>query len=94
MSDIDPEKLMEDLKQATRAGFAVHPSLIFEAARAWLAQQPRFKEVEFESWATFTPDGNVWSSGLSEQSAKEEAANNPKIVAVRLTGTAKVKVMP
>lgn len=103
MTPIDPEKLEEALPliKAYAAGKPINTDrfdavfdVVISAARAHLATLPRVKEVEFVQWATFTTGGAIWSSALSEEAARAEAecSQSPKLVAVRLTGTAKVKV--
>jgi len=89
MSDIDPEKLEQALDIHGYGNRGENFALIVAAARAWLAQQPRFKEVEVEAWGRFV-EGRIvgWAHD------REEVAENIRRFggeAVRLTGTAKVR---
>ena len=91
---IDPEKLEEDLKHAVRAGFAVHPSLIFTAARAHLDSLPRYKEVVRECHEVIDQAGGCHGFYPSLAAALGIAGLGPGRSVIRLTGTAKVKVTP
>lgn len=96
---IDPEKLEEDLKEAARAGFAVHPSLIFTAARAHLATLPRFKEVEVwhVEYAVPAGDGKWVPTVLSHDSEWKANSNATGLEGrgakcIRVTGPHKQRV--
>lgn len=92
MSDIDPEKLEADIAEAERTGFVVCPSLITHAARAHLATLPRWKEIEVSVWKVVDSHGNYGTDCTQEEA--ERISQMTACHAVRLTGTAKVKVTP
>lgn len=98
MSEIDPEKLKEALKDYVdyerRFGLLPRERVVIEAARAHLATLPRFKEVEVVQWCVITATGVIWESFDSADDAEQYASQEAGRSVVRLTGTAKVKVSP
>ena len=90
---IDPEKLEEALEYYSELGFGEHLVVMREAARAHLANLPRYKEVEISVWKVVDEHGN-YGTDCTQEIAEQIARTTTTCRAVRLTGTAKVRVTP
>ena len=93
---IDPEKLEEGLKLWEDVSCDARFKAVVEAARAHLASLPRYKEVEAEAWVVVDAQGRVGAFLYHNDADARDAANERGhgAQAVRLTGTAKVRVTP
>lgn len=95
MSDIDPGELEKALAwMESHTPYGNRSDILAAAARAHLATLPRYKEVEVVQWAA-CDEHDVFQCFDHEEDAREYVGTDPnRLVVVRLTGTAKVKVNP